>query len=175
MLIHSPLTRLFALAAVISVAALGQTITGSIVGTVTDPTGASVVNADVTLTFTATGFQRKTKSLASGDFAFNAIDRGNYSLSATSAGFKTSERAGINLTASERLPLGNIVLQVGQNTESVTVKSDPGGGADGEFRTVGRAHLEPGRKPDDQGPERDELTPTAARRVGYQCAGCAGS
>jgi hypothetical protein len=125
MLIHSMLIRLLALAAAASVAALGQTITGSIVGTVTDPTGGAVVNADVTLTFNATGFQRKTKSLASGDFAFNAIDPGSYSLSATSAGFKTSERTGINLTASERLPLGNIVLQVGQNTESVTVKSDP--------------------------------------------------
>ena len=121
----SLLTRLSVALATTALAASAQTITGSIVGTVTDPSSLAIANADVTLTFTSTGFQRRTKSLSSGDFAFNAIDPGTYSITVTSSGFKTSERTAINLTASERLPLGTIVLQVGQITDSVTIKANP--------------------------------------------------
>lgn len=101
-----------------------QTITGTIVGAVADPSGAAIVNADVTLTHTSTGTQRKTRTLATGDFVFSAIDPGQYSVTISAPGFKTSEHQGLNLTASERLPLGTISLTVGQVSDSVVVSAD---------------------------------------------------
>jgi hypothetical protein len=101
-----------------------QTTTGSIVGTVLDPSGATVVNAEVTLTRVGTGAQRQVKSLASGDFAFNAVVPGEYSIAVVAAGFKKLERTGLNLTASERLPLGNLQLEVGQVSDTITVRAD---------------------------------------------------
>jgi hypothetical protein len=65
-----------------------QTITGTIVGVVTDPSGAAVVDAEITLTNASTGAQRKTKSLESGDFVFSAIDPGRYDVTVTAPGFR---------------------------------------------------------------------------------------
>lgn len=101
-----------------------QTITGSIVGTIHDPAGLAVAAAGVTLLHTSTGAQRKTKSLATGDFVFNAIEPGRYSLTVVSPGFKTAERTSIILTASERLSAGTIVLAVGQVSENITVQAE---------------------------------------------------
>lgn len=100
-----------------------QTTTGSISGTVLDPTGLAVAGANVTLTVTATGVQRKQVTSMSGDFVFNAVEPGVYQLAVESAGFKQVQRTNINLTANERLSLGNIALEVGSVTESVTVQS----------------------------------------------------
>lgn len=104
--------------------ALAQTITGTIVGTITDPGGLAIVDADVVLTQVLGGVQRQTKTLTGGEFVFNAVDRGLYTVAITSPGFKKTERTNINLTASERLSLGSITLEVGQVTENITVKAD---------------------------------------------------
>jgi hypothetical protein len=101
-----------------------QTITGTIVGTVTDPSGAAIANADVTLTQTTTSAQRKTKTLADGNFTLSALEPGEYSIAVTAAGFTSVEKTGLQLTAAERLSAGNLVLQLGQTSESVTVKAD---------------------------------------------------
>lgn len=101
-----------------------QTITGTIVGTVTDSSGLAVVNADVVLTQTATGAQRKAKTLGGGDFVLSALEPGPYTVSVSAAGFKTTEKTNLNLTAAERLSVGVIALQVGQVTESVMVKAE---------------------------------------------------
>jgi hypothetical protein len=58
-----------------------QTISGTIVGVITDPSGAAIVDADVTLTNANTGTQRKTKSLANGEFVFSTLDPGRYNVS----------------------------------------------------------------------------------------------
>lgn len=101
-----------------------QTITGSIVGTVTDSSGAAVGGAEVTLTQTTTSAKRKSKTLADGNFVLSALDPGSYSLSVAAPGFKTTEKTGLNLTAAERLSTGLIVLQIGQITDSVVVRAD---------------------------------------------------
>src|SRR3954452_7330527 len=100
------------------------TITGTILGTVTDPSGAAVANADVTLTQTATSAQRKTKTLSDGNFTLYALEPGDYNLSISAQGFKSVEKTGLQLTAAERLSAGTLVLQLGQTSESVTVKAD---------------------------------------------------
>jgi len=109
----------FALAATAS----AQTTSGSIVGTVTDPSGSAVVGAKVVLTQPATGAERQMTTLDSGDFAFNAVDPGVYSVAIEAPGFKKVERTSLNLTADERLPVGTIVMEVGNVTESITVEA----------------------------------------------------
>lgn len=114
----------FVLFLILTPGAVAQTVTGMITGVVVDSSGLAIVDAEVTLTQTQTGVQRKTKSLASGDFVFNAIEPGRYTLAIVSPGFKRVERTSINLTASERLSVGSIPMEVGQVTENITVKSD---------------------------------------------------
>ncbi|MDP2897665.1 MAG: carboxypeptidase regulatory-like domain-containing protein [bacterium] len=101
----------------------GQSISGSIVGSVVDSTDAAVVGADVTLIQRATGAQRKTQTDAQGDFVFSTLSPGEYSIKVQVSGFKTLTKTGINLSAAERLPVGNLALQVGDVTESVTVEA----------------------------------------------------
>jgi len=101
-----------------------QTISGTIVGTVTDPSGLAIPGANVTLTQTTTGVQLKTQTSATtGDFAFNSIAPGIYSLTIEVAGFKKVERTAINLAVNERLSVGTIALEVGSPSEIVTVES----------------------------------------------------
>src|SRR5215212_5366444 len=87
-----------------------QTITGSITGTVSDQSSLPVQGATVTLTNEATGAQREAQTDARADFLFSGVPPGQYNLSVRSSGFKTVERTGIVLSASERLAVGNIVL-----------------------------------------------------------------
>jgi hypothetical protein len=103
--------------------ARAQTTSGSIVGSVTDPSGLAVSAAAVTLTNTGTGAERKALTTATGDFAFRVLEPGNYRLSVVAQGFKRAEQTSINLTASETLSLGAIVLEVGAVAESVTVQA----------------------------------------------------
>lgn len=100
---------------------LAQTITGSISGTIVDQTSLAVSGATVVLTNEATGAVRETKSEGSADFVFSGLAPGPYRLSVTMTGFKTWERKGIVLNASERLAVGQIVLQVGDVAEKLNV------------------------------------------------------
>src|SRR3954471_17663401 len=78
-----------ALAAVVCALAvlLGQEF-GSVNGTITDPTGAPIMGADVQLSNTQTGFKRKIKTDLYGRYAFLATPIGDYELSIQSAGFQ---------------------------------------------------------------------------------------
>src|SRR5260370_2963411 len=98
-----------------------QEITGIISGTVTDPSDAVVPGAAVKLTLDATGEARNVITDANGTFAFLNILPGQYTLSIAAQGFKGLEKKNINLTSSERVPLGRIALPLGAATESVTV------------------------------------------------------
>ena len=118
------LTTIFALALAAASHLNAQTVTGSISGTVTDPSGLPVAGATVTLADSRTGSAREAKSVASGDFSFNGVTPGTYSIAAQFSGFKRLERTGIQLTASERLSTGTLQLEVGAVNESVTVKSE---------------------------------------------------
>ncbi|MCC6292219.1 MAG: TonB-dependent receptor [Bryobacterales bacterium] len=102
---------------------LAQTITSSIVGSVTDPSGAAVAGAAVTLTHVSTGAERQTKTGSRGDFVFTSLQLGEYNVSVTASGFKRLEKRGVPLSAQETVALGALVLEVGAVTESVTVTS----------------------------------------------------
>src|SRR5271163_2659064 len=68
---------------------------GDLTGTVSDPSGAVIPNANVTLTSVETGKQRTTTSNGAGIFDFPSLDVGDYNLSASATGFETYNQNGI--------------------------------------------------------------------------------
>src|SRR5215475_6256263 len=97
--------------------------TGSIVGTVTDPSGAVVSGAKITITNRATGQVITTTS--AGTYTSGALSPGNYQVRIEGQGFKTTEVAltvQVNTTES-----GNIKLEVGQSAQVVEVQATEAG------------------------------------------------
>src|SRR5258708_4856286 len=111
---------LFSLAILINLEAFAQQITGSITGSILDPSGAAVVNATVTLKNTATSAALSASSGNSGDFRFLLLQPGVYALEASHTGFKTSRRDGIVVEADRSLAIP-MTLNVGQVSETVEV------------------------------------------------------
>ena len=117
------------LAVIVAVLASGslasaQTITGSISGAVMDQTGGMIPGATVTLTSEKTGQSRGSTSDSEGRFNFAALQPGNYALKVERQGFQTLEQRGVILSANENLALGDLKLQPGQVSETVSVMSE---------------------------------------------------
>lgn len=101
-----------------------QTSTGVITGRVLDPQEAAVVGAEVTLIQETTGVRQSTVTQSTGDFVFPSVMPGRYTLQVRAEGFKEHTQTGLILTASERLSVGTIRLQIGNVTETVTVTAE---------------------------------------------------
>lgn len=101
--------------------ALAQEAT--IVGTVTDPTGAAVANASVTLTNTDTGLTRTVTTGTDGQYAAPDLHIGHYSARTSVSGFKLAEQKGLVLQVGDRLRV-DFKLQVGNAQEQVTVEAN---------------------------------------------------
>lgn len=99
----------------------GQGLTGQISGSLADPSGAPVGNASVTLNNTQTGESRSVKTNSDGSFVFTELLPGNFSLKTDAAGFKSYQQTGINVSATERVTLPAISLQVGEVSETISV------------------------------------------------------
>jgi len=100
--------------------ALGQVITGDIVGSVSDPTGAAVPGAAVTVINAGTQFTRKTETNTTGDYTFNLLPTGTYSISVEAKGFKAFKLAEVPLSSGQRARV-DARLEVGNLTEVVEV------------------------------------------------------
>src|SRR5262245_55427056 len=112
---------LLTLAIAVALPANAQIMSGSLSGVVTDSTSATVAGASLTLIHSATGAVRHITSDATGSFLFNAVDGGEYSLRIEKEGFKTLERKGIVMATGDRIALGNVALDLGAVTETVSV------------------------------------------------------
>ena len=99
-----------------------QTFYGSIVGTATDASGASVPGADVTLTNTATADRRTTQSNGDGNYEFVNLVPGHYRLDAQKTGFKhvTKDDIEVQVQATVRVDAG---MQVGDVSQTVEVSA----------------------------------------------------
>ncbi len=100
-----------------------MTITGTISGTVTDPAGAVVPDAKVSITSERTGETQSATTNEVGVFSFVAVPPGAYTIKIEHAGFKTAQRTGVVLSANEHLATGAIQLEVGGVAETVTVEA----------------------------------------------------
>ncbi len=101
-------------------ASFAQTTSTSIVGTVTDPSGAAVAGAKVVATQTRTGVKREDMTTSTGDYNFPLLDIGEYSVTVEASGFKSATRAGLPLQINDKLRV-DFVMQVGQVSEKIEV------------------------------------------------------
>jgi hypothetical protein len=100
--------------------AYGQDLRGSIVGQVTDSTGAAVVDANVMVVNTDTGSMSVTVSRQDGLYSAVGLLPGNYSINVTAPGFKEFDRKGITLQTQQNATI-NVKLAIGNASEVVTV------------------------------------------------------
>jgi hypothetical protein len=98
------------------------TTTGTIAGTVRDPSGANVSAADVTAIDTDTGTQSTTQTNIDGSFIFPSLPVGIYTVTVSRVGFKTSSTQGIALHPGIVTSV-NATLQIGSVSTSVTVSA----------------------------------------------------
>ncbi len=111
------------LAVLMSHAALAQTFSASIAGTVTDPSGAVVSGAQLKLENMATKDIRLQTSAANGFYNFTNLLPGTYQISATSTGFKDFLRANMILRTNTSATV-NVPLEVGAAAQQVTVSGE---------------------------------------------------
>jgi hypothetical protein len=126
-----------ALAALFSAGLHAQVSTSTIAGVVTDPSGAGIPGADITLTLTATGQSRQASTSGAGEYVFPQLAPGNYEMTATSTGFQTSRVQGITLAIAQREVL-NVTLQVGAVAEEITVTAAAAQLIDAETASLGQ-------------------------------------
>jgi hypothetical protein len=95
----------------------------TIVGTVTDPSGAAVPNVAVTVTNVETGASRTFPTNDSGQFAAVDLQVGHYVVKAEAKGFKVAEQKDIVLTIGARIRV-DFQMQLGAAQETVTVEAN---------------------------------------------------
>src|SRR6266481_3112557 len=111
----------------LGVAANAQTFRGAINGTVTDPSGSSVPNAQVKATESATGIDHVTVATSDGAFAFQDIPLGQYKVTVTAQGFppytvdKVEVSAGTIYTLNVKLTLQSTTTTVEVSAAAITL------------------------------------------------------
>src|SRR5689334_2650361 len=100
-----------------------QTSTGSILGTVTDASGAVLPGASVTLTNTGTSERRTAAADAAGNYQFVNLLPGNYRLEVESRGFKRYNRESIRVEVESSLRI-DASMEVGDVAEVLTVSAE---------------------------------------------------
>ncbi|MBV8904867.1 MAG: TonB-dependent receptor, partial [Acidobacteriia bacterium] len=105
--------------------AYAQSTSGTILGTVKDPSARAVVMVKVELTNNGTGARRATVTNDTGDFRFDDIDTGKYILSLEAPGFQRERFAEFELLARETRRL-DATLQVATQSQVVNVESSAG-------------------------------------------------
>jgi Carboxypeptidase regulatory-like domain/TonB dependent receptor-like, beta-barrel len=103
--------------------AFGQEITGSIRGTVFDPSGAGVPAATVTATQTETGFTRSVVTDGQGAYVLVLLPLGHYQLEVSADGFQKYAQRGVTLSVNESANVP-IHLSIGSTTQSVQVTAN---------------------------------------------------
>jgi hypothetical protein len=116
------LATVFVLGFLVSSAILWASITGTISGIVTDPTGGLVVGATVTATNTQTGVRAVGQTDRSGFYSFPDLAVGTYDLEVEQKGFKTFRQTRIVIDANSAIRI-DVKLELGEVTEKVTVES----------------------------------------------------
>jgi len=118
-------TRLFVLAVTLSFANLVYAqggANGTILGTVTDNSGAALTNARVDVTNTATNVTNQTQTTSSGDFTVPFLPPGSYRITVQAPGFQKSVTEGVTLVVAQQERV-NILMKPGAVSETVEVQA----------------------------------------------------
>ena len=99
---------------------LGQRTNGTILGTVSDSSGAQIAGARISVTNTGTGATQTVTSGGSGEYEVAGLPAGSYKLQVISTGFKAEIRQGVDLTVGATITV-NLSLQPGAVSETVVV------------------------------------------------------
>ncbi len=102
--------------------AVAQSVSGTILGTVTDSSGSVIPNAKVTIVNEGTGLTRTVQSDSNGEFTAPQLPTGHYTVIAELTGFKTLTLSNIELGVDQRARI-DLKLEVGAMTESVSVEA----------------------------------------------------
>ncbi len=116
------LVLLLSIACCIPQAAVAQQATATVTGTVTDPSGAAIPNAQVQLTNVETGVVRKTGTNNVGSYTFPSVVPGTYSMKASASGFTTVSQPAVTLQVGQTANF-NFALNVGSTASTVTVNA----------------------------------------------------
>jgi hypothetical protein len=103
--------------------ARGQAVSATLIGTVTDPTGATVPNATVTVTETRTGVSRKTSTTSDGVYTIPYLTPGAYRVEVEAPGFKKFSRDNVELTVSSTVRI-DAGLEPGNVSETIEVRAE---------------------------------------------------
>ena len=116
--------KLLLLLCLLPVLAVAQNTSCSLAGTVQDSAGAVVPNAKVSLTSEDNGFVRTVTTNKDGFFSFPDLTPATFTIAIEAPGFKIFKENGIQIASNEQHSLGQVKLQVGDVSQSVTITAD---------------------------------------------------
>jgi hypothetical protein len=110
-------------AAITAPSLLAQATTATVLGTVTDTSGAAIPDAAVLVKNVATGVTQSTVSDGQGRFTVPSLEVGNYEVQASKMGFQSTVKTGVELTVNNQTVV-DFSLPVGQSQQTVTVQAE---------------------------------------------------
>ncbi len=121
----SALAKFFLLFTVVllTTTVVAQIQNGQIRGTITDPQGASVAGAKVTVANPATGFSKTVTTSDTGLFSVPELQVGTYNVTVDASGFKTASSTGVVVNAGTNTRL-DIKMAIGERTETIEVTAE---------------------------------------------------
>jgi hypothetical protein len=104
-------------------AVLAQAVSGTILGTVKDPSGAALPGATVTLTNAGTGFTRTVTTDSSGEYTVPNVPTGQYNVVAELSGFRKVNLANVHVGVDQKVRV-DMKMELGQLTEVVEIQAE---------------------------------------------------
>lgn len=115
--------KLALLALLLPVSLCAQAVNGTVVGTITDASGAVVPNAKIALVEVNTNLSRSGATTESGNYSFSSVPQGKYTLSVEHTGFRKATRENVDVTINSTVRV-DLQLQPGQISEQVTITAE---------------------------------------------------
>ena len=124
--LHSRIVLTAGLVAILcaAISANAQVISGDVVGTIQDPTGAGIPNASVSATNTATNLRSTAVTNGTGQYRISNLPPGTYTIGATASGFTAGETKNVAINLNQATTT-NLTLQVGGVATTVNVVEAP--------------------------------------------------